>query len=158
MEVVLFDRGHALSLFMDRVKPAEACWIWIGNYDKKTKTPRLLFRYPRSVTLQASRLAFALFNGTVFHGKLICHTCDNPSCVNPAHLFQGTQVDNMRDAISKGRKDYTGESNANVKLTNEQVRSIRNDERTQREIAEDFNITQVCVSLIKRGKSWTHLR
>ena len=157
MEVVLFNREYALCLFMDRVLPTNTCWTWIGNYDKKTKLPRILFRKPRTVVLQATRLSFALFNGVVLRDKLICHTCDNPTCVNPNHLFQGTQADNMKDAVSKGRKGYVGRLNSNAKLTEAQVIAIRNDIRSTKQIAADFNITQAYVLCIRRGLSWKHL-
>lgn len=75
------------------------CWDWIGaksstGYGKLTIQGK---------SWRAHRLSYSLFNGGIDDGMFICHTCDNPSCVNPEHLFQGTPQDNVLDMISKNR-------------------------------------------------------
>lgn len=83
------------------------------------------------------------------------HTCDVPSCVNPDHLFLGTQLANMRDMIAKGRKVASpGERNGAAKLTAAQVQAIRQDPRSQSTIAKDYKVCQQQISHIKRGAHW----
>lgn len=91
------------------------------------------------------------------------HKCDNPPCVNPAHLFLGTQADNIRDMDAKGRRrsvmhDQRGELNGSAKLTRPQIAMIRSLGGTmkQREIAEIFGISRPAVSLVLSGKRWSH--
>lgn len=84
-------------------------------------------------------------------GYYACHTCDNPPCCNPAHLFEGTHTDNMRDAARKGRT--TGERNPAARLTDHQVREIRTllPFQTQRAIAARFGVSQ---SQVGRIQEW----
>lgn len=90
-------------------------------------------------------------------GKLVCHTCDTPACVNPNHLFVGVPLDNVRDMIAKDRNSR-GERNMRAKLTPAEVRAIRTASGLQREIAARFGITQGCVSSIKSRSKWKHLK
>lgn len=92
---------------------------------------------------------------------LVCHTCDNPKCCNPNHFFVGSTSDNLQDAYSKGRKvQPKGSRHANSRLSDQQVREIRrayaHGER-QVVLAEMFHISQRCVSLIVRGKSYAEV-
>lgn len=94
----------------------------------------------------------------------VCHHCDNPSCVNPDHLFWGRQKDNIEDMYVKGRnndKGPKGESNWHSKLSEEQVQEIKDlldkGNLTQEEISELFSVDQTTISSIKREESWSHL-
>lgn len=102
---------------------------------------------------QAHRLSYINTNGEITNDKLkVCHHCDNPSCVNPAHLFLGTQNDNMQDKMKKGRHVSTrGRSNSG--LLNEQTAAIRLDPRDSRVIAAEYDISRNYVYSIKNGNA-----
>jgi hypothetical protein len=95
--------------------PIGGCWLWTGT---KWNTGYGYFRKNRKIQV-AHRYMYALYKGT-FDPKLhVLHTCDNPSCVNPEHLFLGTHTDNMKDMTSKGRhRDCKGIKNPNYKHGN----------------------------------------
>lgn len=95
--------------------------------------------------------------GDIPDGLLVCHSCDNPSCVNPKHLFLGTQKKNMQDCKEKGRIRYiahSGESNGRAKLTQTQVLEIRGSNQSRKELMSRFGISYSMVGRIKQGKSW----
>ncbi len=98
----------------------------------------------KSITL--SRAVFFKFHG--YLPEVVRHTCDNPRCMNPDHLIAGTQSDNIRDAIARGR--FKSNLPDWRKITLEQEQAIREDARPQREIALDYGINQSQVSRIKR--------
>lgn len=88
--------------------------------------------------------------GELPNGRQALHSCDNPNCINPKHLRWGTISDNMRDAYARGRHRLTG-----AKLTEDQVRAIRYEERGKLEdIARKYGISDANVSCIKRGQTW----
>ena len=104
----------------------------------------------------AHRLIYEFKNGSIPKGVMVCHVCDTPSCVNPDHLFLGTQKDNMGDCVSKGRISRGG-SRWNAKLTEGQVIKIRallKEGVVQREIAQEFGIAPRAVSDINTGQNW----
>lgn len=106
-------------------------------------------------TVYAHRRAWTLRNGPIPSGMRVCHHCDNPPCVNPTHLFLGTDGDNMRDAAIKGRI-----GNHVKKLTPECIRGIRElgaAGMTRREIAAIFRVSAHVISEILLGKAWAHV-
>jgi hypothetical protein len=111
--------------------------------------------YVRRECHLAHRLVWEECFGPIPEGLCVCHHCDNPPCVNPEHLFLGTQADNMRDMITKGRRArQTGENAPGRKLTAEQVEEIRKAIGTTRAIASRFGISQSQVSKIRRREQW----
>lgn len=89
---------------------------------------------------------------------VVRHTCDNPRCINPAHLILGSHMDNSADMVNRGRANPPrGIRSANCKLTEAQVIYIREAEGKQKDIAAQFGIGQDQVSRIKGGKRWHHL-
>jgi hypothetical protein len=143
-----------VEAFWSRVGVAEedVCWPWTGP---KTDRGYGLYAPLPGVVMRTHRVAYALHNGGIDDGLLVCHRCDNPSCCNPKHLFLGTNSDNMRDMVAKGRnKPLNGESNPNAKLTSEQARAIYLDPRTNQEIAAAYCVASSLVSLIRRRQVW----
>ena len=106
----------------------------------------------------AHRLAWVLSNGAIPEGLYVLHKCDVRDCVNPEHLFLGTHIDNVADRDAKGRANHPkGEANGRAKLTNEDVKNIRSDNRLLREIAHDYKMSPKHISLIKTYKKWSHI-
>ena len=135
--------------FWSRVDVAEQnkCWNWKGA---KTDKQYGVYAPLPGVLLRAHRVAYALHNGSIDDSMFVCHRCDNPSCCNPHHLFLGTPKDNATDMAQKGRAvQATGEANPTAKLTKDQVRSIYQDPRTNREIAADYKISPSYASMIR---------
>ena len=114
-------------------------------------------------TKSAHRVSYELYKGEIPKGMLVLHDCqskghfeDNPSCVNPDHLFLGTQKDNMQDMSNKDRS-LAGEKHPASKLTAEQVVEIRSSDLSQRKLAEKFNVSHSKISQIIRRVSWVHI-
>lgn len=138
-------------------KGPDECWEWQGGRNRHGYGV-LTIRYK---TWLAHRLSWELANQyPIPSGAVICHRCDNPACVNPAHLWLGTQGDNMRDMFSKGRgnhvnpRDNVGARNPMTKLSDEDVRAIRElaGSQTQRVIAQQFGVGQDQISRILSGR------
>ncbi len=89
--------------------------------------------------------------------KVICHRCDNPPCVNPAHLFVGSRADNLKDMYKKQRHSY-GEDHYQAKLSEKDVLEIRaNTTATFRGLAAQYGVDNGTISAIRYGRSWKHL-
>lgn len=159
-----YDKGHLAVRLAKGVASANdgECWFWMQN-----KIPRGygLVGFG-SHNMYAHRLAFELHYGINPEGKLVCHTCDNPSCVNPAHLFLGTQVDNIRDCVRKGRHfspdvRFFGERNPMSKLKASDVLEIRaryaSGNATHKSLSEEYGVSPSMVTNIVTRKAWKHL-
>ena len=133
------------------------CWEW-----EASKLPTGYGRFNIAGRIQrASRVAYQLYVGEIAEGLFVCHRCDNPSCVNPDHLFLGTPADNMRDRGNKGRgKDQCGEKNSSAKLTNAQVieiMALHNDGARNIDLAKEFGVAPQTISAIVCGHNWANL-
>lgn len=88
------------SRFFKHVKKTDGCWIWTGYCQKNGYGT---IHCGKGSIKRAHRISYEIHCGKIPDGLYVCHKCDNPSCVRPDHLFLGTQLDNIRDCISKGR-------------------------------------------------------
>jgi hypothetical protein len=101
----------------------DSCWVWGGAYCKRQHYAII---YVDGVTFHASRFLYMLLFGRIERNQNVCHTCDNPRCVNPWHFFLGTQADNMQDCKRKGRtRASRGSENPHAKLTETDVAKLR---------------------------------
>lgn len=131
----------------------EGCWEWdagimndgYGAFNRN------------DTSLRAHRVAYELEYGEP--EGLVCHHCDNPTCCNPEHLYDGTPVENRRDAIERGRVPI-GETNHKSKLAEGQVVELRekyaNTDITQADLGEEYGVSQFAVGTIVRGENWEH--
>jgi hypothetical protein len=135
-------------------RAADECWPWLG-----TLTPAGYGRIKVGKRpLLASRISLLLAGHDLAPDQFACHRCDNPPCVNPAHLFVGAPLDNVTDMYAKGRRDQRGANNPRSKLTVEQVREIRARAGSTRQIAREFGVGPTAIRNIKSGKRWRHVQ
>jgi len=128
---------------VDKRGPAE-CWPWTGCTRDGYGQLRVDGR-----TRMATHVSLLLATGE-WPTMHVCHTCDNPACVNPDHLFQGTNADNQTDKAAKGR--------AGKKLDREKVDAIRaaRGKLSQNRLAKLFGVSRTTIGLIQRNKTWNH--
>ncbi len=133
------------------------CWLWTAGRAKCGYG--ILSVGSRSnesrATIYAHRISWEIHCGPIPDGLQVLHHCDIPLCVNPEHLFLGTQADNMADMASKGRSAH-GELSGGAKLRDEEIFEIRSLARaeSQREIARRFGVNQSTISRIVNFKNW----
>jgi hypothetical protein len=107
------------------------------------------------VNALAHRVCWEITYGEIPEGLHVLHRCDNPSCVNPEHLFLGTHADNMQDSSAKGRRNpCSGEKNGRARLTAEAVAQIRGEHLSDHSIAEKYGISRRQVGRILRREQW----
>jgi len=141
---------------VERRGPDE-CWPWRRG---RSRYGYGAFMLDQGKQIVASRYAYILTHGPIATIAMVCHSCDNPPCCNPAHLFLGTKTDNMVDRDSKGRQ-ARGERGGTARLTEDDVRAIRiryaagND--SQQRIADEYGISQFMISAIVRRAAWKHV-
>ena len=133
---------------------AHECWEWT-SYLTRNGYGRSSWR---GKELLAHRIAMSLTDG-LWESKLsVCHTCDNRSCCNPAHLWRGTYADNNRDMRAKGRQnDPRGAAVHTARLTEEQVIAIRQSDETHGAIAKHYGVSRGAIEHIKTRRSWRHI-
>lgn len=138
--------------------PDDECWLWRGGL-RDGEYGGFWFWGKNQF---AHRMSYRLFCGPIPPEKMVCHTCDTPLCVNPAHLWLGSASDNMRDKVRKGRDaNRKGQNHGMSKLTDALVldakRRWRAGGETQRKIAADIGISPSVLCLILQGRRWQHV-
>lgn len=145
------------NIFMLPCDPG--CWIWTGA---TVVLPRSRYEYGvlnikvkgKWKTERVSRLSYQVYIGPIPEGKGVCHHCDTPLCIRPDHFFAGSQKDNIRDALNKGRHPWSN-GPPSRKLTKQDVQRAKtrlSEGIPQRTIALEIGTDQATISRIKHGK------
>jgi hypothetical protein len=145
--------------FWARVQKGPGCWLWLGRRDQRGGYGCLNVDRRR---LKAHRFAWQLATGRSPEGLKVCHSCDNPACVRPDHLFLGTDADNLADMRAKGRDNPPrGESHHRHVLTTAGVIEMRRLHREEgigyRRLARRFGVARSTARAVLAGQSWKHV-
>lgn len=138
------------------------CWTWTGGHHKDGRGFFTYLSNRKRVRETAPRFSYRQEYGNLPTNKpFVCHTCDNPSCIRPSHLFAGTSKDNVLDSVKKFRA-AAGERNARSKLTNRQAKEIRElyafGNVSQQELGDRFGVPQTAISRIVRKEAYIYTR
>lgn len=146
------DRPRAIERFWARVKKTDGCWLWLGRCDKDG--------YGQSGIGKAHKVSFELTNGSTPDGMSVLHRCDNPPCVNPAHLYAGTPADNMNDRLNAGHYGR-GESHPMAVLDEAAVLKIRSlyvpRQNGVTVLGKQFGVAPTTIHAIVTRKIWKHI-
>ena len=148
--------------FFSKVDKTDTCWIWKASI--RGNSGYGAFKINGKVK-SAHRVSWEIYNNkSVPEGLLVCHKCNNRLCVNPEHLYVGTYVDNMRDAIRNGVRDHYkyvyGEKVGTAKLSEDNILEIvrlHEEGLSQKEIAKKFKVDRSAIGNVLRGKTWKHI-
>lgn len=136
-------------------EPNSGCWLWLGYLDKDGYGN---FSVNRETPIRAHRASYEFYKGPIPPDMLVLHKCDVPACVNPDHLFVGSQKENIADMHRKRRgPDRRGAKHPLSRLTEDDVRVIRESAEKQNILALRFRVTQSHISRIKSGSHWAHV-
>ncbi len=150
--------------FLEKFEVSDGCWLWNAAKDQNGYGNFSVYGRSRG-PVKAQRFSFAYHHQKDPDGFDVCHSCDNPPCINPAHLFLGTHHENMLDSKEKGRmkiasKGKKGSLNNQAKLTEVEVMKIIaliGSGVSNSGIARTFNVDRSTIYLIKTKKKWRHL-
>jgi hypothetical protein len=135
-------------------EPNTGCWLWLGCL-KGTKPEYGQFGM-KGKTDFAHRASFRLHCSEIPKGMVICHSCDTSLCVNPDHLFLGTQADNMADFANK-KRGYKDGAYSGARITADTASKIKASKLTLRDAAKEFGVSFTTVQAIRTGRTWRHL-
>lgn len=151
----------------DQSGGADACWPWLKNVDNKgygrLTVHGRLDRVGKGKGFFAHRVMFELHTGEILAPEIkVLHSCDNPPCINPDHLFKGTQLDNVHDMMRKGRAGYTlnkarGSKHHGATISEETALAIFKSSLSLDKAAAHFGVTRDIVGKIRYGVSWNHV-
>ena len=134
------------------------CWNWTKSCFKSNGRARISIG---SKSYLAARVSYLVFKLKPIGGFLVCHTCDNVLCVNPSHLWLGTNADNSADMVTRGRSlRQAGELNNAARLNDSSVLQIKHLIKCgylQKDVAEMFNVSKGTINHIVQGRTWRHI-
>jgi hypothetical protein len=135
------------DVFEDRFEKTDGCWEWKGT---RNGYGYGIFLLPGEKPVRAHRYSYEYHVGPIPEGMVIMHTCDNPPCVNPAHLQVGTKAENNADTAKKRRHNY-GLDHWNARLSDADVAAIRASDETRKALAKRYGVTYSHIWRIKAG-------
>jgi hypothetical protein len=136
--------------------PTEGCWDWPASTNSHGYGQFSMIINHKPTMVGAHQVAYRKFVGIIPDGLIILHSCDRPPCCQPAHLRTGTISDNSQDAWERGQM-MTGERCPWAKLTENNIRFIRQCSLTPLELSEMFEVDRSTISLIRSKKIWKHV-
>jgi len=154
-KTLLIDR------FLNKVNKTDSCWIWLGA--KQTSGYGRFYNGDLNKVIGSHQFSYLYFIGQIPNGINVCHNCDNPSCVNPNHLFLGTQKDNLKDMFKKGRgrklNTYkSGTKHFKAKLSQKDIKRIRNlyntGELNSYELGDIYNVHRTTINRLIRKETY----
>lgn len=138
-----------LDKILSKVKKTPTCWLWVGAHDRRGYGT---FHH-QDKTYKAHRVVYTLLVGEIPLGKLLLHSCDNPTCVNPEHLTPGTHQDNINDMMERGRHRKPLEKRPIKKLSSEERQAILQDNhRSNRVLAKEFGVSITAIRRVKGSR------
>ncbi len=147
-----------LLLLASHIVSANGCWEWTKYTDKEGRGGCSV----GYVYTNAARVSYVVFKREPVGDLQVCHSCDNPLCVNPNHLWLGTLTDNIKDMWAKGRNsNRKGENSYVSKLKEEDIvaiKELRLMGNTLRNIGGRYKVSEAQISRICKGKSWSHVK
>lgn len=140
-------------------EPNSGCWLWIGAYGSRHGEYGIFFFVNRRDKQLAHRAAWWIYKGTIPPGLQVNHKCNNSYCVNPEHLYLGTQQQNVADAVACGvySRCRQGERSATHKLSLAQVKLIRASKDSSIELGRLYKVSRETIWSVRAGKSWKHV-
>lgn len=152
-------RLNPADVFYDRLVKNQGCWEWIGDKESKGYG-RIGYNNKQH---KAHRVSWMLHNGPIPKDLCVLHKCDNPSCVNPNHLFLGTYQDNNKDRAEKSRSaDQRGDKSHVSKLTWKKVKMIRYLYSTglfrHKDLAWQFDVGQTTIWHVLNNSTWVGVK
>jgi hypothetical protein len=131
------------------------CWLWTASKNRGGYGQFMAYGRPHL----AHRISWRIHHGLLPDELHVLHKCDTPACVNPNHLFLGSDADNVQDMLMKGRANRRprvfAENHGMAKISNQIALAIFNSSGSQRSIAKSFNVSQSTVNSIKTGRQWS---
>ena len=156
--------------FWEKVQKTDSCWLWTGSKRNKGYGAFVFVRNGEVVQGRAHRYSYELLNGEIPDGLFVLHHCDVPACVNPDHLFLGTNKDNVDDMVKKGRHvaggtyqkgNYEkGENHHAAKITARTVLEIRKDRESGMSfsrLSKKYNLSAGYIFRIVKRTAWSHV-
>lgn len=146
-------KDYHLRNFLSRVNyfGSNGCWEWIGAFYKREDGSESYGRFCYNYqSYCAHRVSYYIEHGLDPGSLLVCHKCNNPKCVNPGHLYIGTNSDNQKQSYSEGRHDQRGVKNPASKLSQEDVNFILSSPVAAPELAKSFGVSASTICNVRR--------